>query len=315
MDKNKAKAKSDSNDFVIWPRFFAIFAAILFVVEYLLSANSAFHQYLETQLINNSVSAILTAIIISLSTAIFTFLLIIIIFACIEFRKGGNIIARYKEGIIFTIIAITFSIFIQAISYYIFEYWGIAPLISVNQLGAFQIVMPLIYLLIIGLMEYWLHRALHENKFLWRFHSIHHQIEHLNAANSYSHFGEVFLYLMLITTPLILLVDQPQSNIAFVTIFYLISNYYMHSDSRLLSFPAPLRHIFADNIYHHYHHSTNVQHWGKNYASFLSFYDRIFGTQYIPDQEIFPVTGVDGYRPLNSIKDYAIRPFQKDIEN
>ena len=315
MDKNKAKAKSDSNDFVIWPRFFAIFAAILFVVEYLLSANSAFHQFLETQLINNSVSAILTAIIISLSTAIFTFLLIIIIFACIEFRKGGNIIARYKEGIVFTIIAITFSIFIQAISYYIFEYWGIAPLISVNQLGAFQIVMPLIYLLIIGLMEYWLHRALHENKFLWRFHSIHHQIEHLNAANSYSHFGEVFLYLMLITTPLILLVDQPQSNIAFVTIFYLISNYYMHSDSRLLSFPAPLRHIFADNIYHHYHHSTNVQHWGKNYASFLSFYDRIFGTQYIPDQEIFPVTGVEGYRPLNSIKDYAIRPFQKNIEN
>ncbi len=321
MEKNIAgietgsKMGPSSNNLVTWLRFITIFAAILFVVEYVLTANSNFHQYLETQLVNNAISPVITAITISLSTAIFTFLLIIIIFACIEFRKGGNIITRYKNGIVFTTITITFSIFIQAISYYIFEYFGITPLIAVNQLGPYQIIIPLVYLLIIGLMEYWLHRALHENKFLWRFHSIHHQIEHLNAANSYSHFGEVFLYLILITTPLILLVDQPQSNIAFVTIFYLISNYYMHSDSKLLSFPAPLRHIFADNIYHHYHHSTNVQHWGKNYASFLSFYDRIFGTQYMPDQEIFPVTGVEGYRPLNSIKDYAIRPFKKDIEN
>lgn len=308
------KPSSYSNNAATWLRFIAIFAAIIFIVEALLSLNSEFHLYLETKLFENSASPIFTAITISLSTAIFTFLLIMIIFGCIELRKGGNIAARYKDGIIYTIVAITFSIFIQAMSYYAFEYWGITPLISVEQLGAFQIVAPLFYLLIIGLMEYWLHRALHENAFLWRFHSIHHQIEHLNAANSYSHFGEVFLYLALITTPLILLVDMPQSQIAFVTIFYLISNYYMHSDSKLLSFPAPLRHIFADNIYHHYHHSRNVQHWGKNYASFLSFYDRLFGTQYMPEKEIFPVTGVEGYRPLNSIKDYAVRPFKKEIE-
>ena len=314
MRADKIKENLSLNSIVTWLRFVATFTVILWAVEFLLSLNTDFHKYLEIQLIDNFVSPIMIAFIISLSTAIFAFLIIIIIFACIEFRKGGNIIARYKNGIVFTTIIITFSIFIQAISYYIFEYFDITPLIAVNQLGPFQIIIPLVYLLIIGLMEYWLHRALHENKFLWRFHSIHHQIENLNAANSYSHFGEVFLYLILITTPLILLVELPQSNIAFLTIFYLISNYYMHSDSKSLSFPAPLRYIFADNIYHHYHHSTDIQHFGKNYASFLSVFDRIFGTQYMPKEEKFPVTGIDGYRPVNSVRDYAIRPFQKDIE-
>ncbi len=314
MGMNKAKAKSYSNGFIIWLRFIAIFGALLCAVEYLLSVNSNFHHNLAAALADNFVAPAATAFIISLSNAIFTFIIIIVIFGCIEFRKNSNMFARYKDGIIYTIIAIIFSIFIQAIIYYIVEYWQITPLLSIDQLGSFQIIMPLLYLLFIGLMEYWLHRALHENAFLWRFHSIHHQIKYLNAANSYSHFGEVFLYLLLITTPLIMVVDLPQSNIAFITIFYLISNYYMHSDSKSLSFPAPLRHIFADNIYHHYHHSTNVQHWGRNYASFLSFYDYLFRTQYIPDEEIFPATGVDGYRPLDSIKDYFVRPFKKEIE-
>lgn len=298
---------------LVWLRFILIFGIILGAAELLLNGNAMVHDGLTKILYDLNVAQPLNAIITALSNGLFTLLLLISIFAVAEWRNQGSLLSRYKEGIVYSAIALSFSILIQAGTYYAFEAWGVQPIISSDQLGAFLIITPLIYLLVLGFMEYWLHRALHEIPFLWRFHSIHHQITDLNAARSYSHFGEIFIYLLVITTPIIILVDVPQNHIALVTTFYIISNYYMHSDSKLLSFPAPLRHVFADNIYHHYHHSKQVQHWGKNYASFLSFYDRLFATQYMPEKDVFPVTGIDEYRALNGMKDYVSRPFSSDI--
>ncbi len=299
-----------------WLRFIIIFAIILMAAEFLLLSNSKIHNELAYLLEEKSSLLVFNAIALALSNALFTLFILISLFALIEWRylKFNSFKERYSDGLIYSSIALSFSILIQAAEYYAFEALGVKPLIDENKMGPFLIVFPFIYLLILGFMEYWVHRALHHYEFLWRFHSIHHQIEHLNAARSYSHIGETFLYLLFITTPLILLVDLPQNHIALVTTFYIISNYYMHSDSKSLSFPAPLRHIFADNIYHHYHHSTDIQHFGKNYASFLSIFDRIFGTQYMPKEEKFPVTGIDDYRPIASIYDYISRPFQKDIQ-
>jgi len=310
-----------------WFRFILIFAFLLIAAELLLTANQTAHEYLSTILYDLKVVPAVTAIIMAISNALFTLFLLVSLFALVELRSNdyvdddehndrtvtSRLKSRYKDGLIYGALALTIFILMQAAQYYAFEALNVEPLISTKSLGLFLLVIPLIYLLVLGFMEYWLHRALHENAFLWRFHSIHHQIKHLNAANSYSHFGELFIYLFVITTPIILLIDLPQSHIALVTTFYLISNYYMHSDSKAVSFPAPLRHIFADNIYHHYHHSTDVQHWGKNYASFLSIFDRLFGTQYMPEKEEFPVTGIDGYRPIDSVSDYIKRPFIKYI--
>ncbi len=298
-----------------WLRFIIIFAIILVAAEFLLLSNSKIHNELAYLLDEKSSLLVFNAIAVALSNALFTLFILIALFAVIEWRhlKFNSFRERYADGLIYSSIALSFSILIQAGEYYAFEALGVKPLISTDQLGPFLIALPLIYLFILGLMEYWVHRALHHYEILWRFHSIHHQIEHLNAARSYSHIGETFLYLLLITTPLILLVDLPQNHIALVTTFYIISNYYMHSDSKSLSFPAPLRYIFADNIYHHYHHSTDIQHFGKNYASFLSIFDRLFGTQYMPKEEKFPVTGIDDYRPIESITDYISRPFKSEI--
>lgn len=298
----------------IWLRFVAIFACLLVVAELTLAGNARAHDALAQMLYDMDMAPALSAIITALSNALFTLILLVIIFAVLEWPNRANLRERYKDGLIYSSIALIFSILIQAGTYYSFQAFGLRPLIASDQLGPFLVVIPILYLLCLGFLEYWLHRALHEFPFLWRFHSIHHQITNLNAAQSYSHFGEIFIYLLVITTPIILLVDVPQNHIALVTTFYLVSNYYMHSDSKLLSFPAPLRHIFADNIYHHYHHSKDVQHWGKNYSSFLSFYDRLFGTQYMPQHEIFPQTGIDDYRPIESIADYMTRPFSTDIK-
>lgn len=294
-------------------RFVAIFAALLLAAEALLYAAGWMQHQLRMLLDFNEFGSAATHIIAAVANGVFTFLMVAGLFVAIEWRQLGftDFRARYRDGFIFSVTALGISILVQATQYSLLQSSGVEPLLDSDVLGPVLVVFPLIYLLALGLMEYWLHRALHHYDFLWRFHAIHHQIENLNAARSYSHFGQDMIYILLITTPLVLLIEAPQQHIMLVTTFYLISNYYMHSDAPALSFPAPLRHIVADNVYHHQHHTRDVRHIGKNYASFFSFFDRIFGTQYMPADGAFPQTGIEGYPPLTSFRDYVLRPFTR----
>ncbi len=292
-------------------RFIATFTILLMAAELLLYVAGWIQQHLWFSLQDMEIGSIATNTTLALTNGIFTFLAVAGLFVAIEWRqlRFSDFRARYRDGLIYSVTALAISILVQAIEFNLLRSLGVQPLFAVSDLGPVLIAFPLAYLLLLGLMEYWLHRALHHYDFLWRFHAIHHQIEDLNAARSYSHFGQDVIYILLITTPLVLLIDAPQQHIMLVTTFYLISNYYMHSDAPALSFPAPLRHVVADNVYHHQHHTRDVRHIGKNYASFFSFFDRIFGTQYMPKDGEFPKTGIDGYPPVASLRDYLSRPF------
>jgi len=208
--------------------------------------------------------------------------------------------------------AIGIAIALQVLAFGALRSFEIEPLLKADAFGPLLILFPVIYMIVLGFFEYWLHRALHDVPILWRLHAIHHQIEEMNAARSYSHWAQDALYLAVITLPLVFLIESPREYVALLTTFYLVSNYYMHSDNPALSFPPILRHVLADNIYHHYHHSRAIEDWGRNYCSFFSFYDRLFGTQHMPADETFHPTGIDGYPPLLGWRDYLVRPFTED---
>ena len=291
--------------------FITTFTVLLMTAELLLYVAGWIQQRLELSLLDMEIGSLVANLIVVLTNGIFTFLAVAGLFVIVEWRqlRFSDFRIRYRDGLIYSVTALAISILVQAAEFSLLRSLGVRPLFAAGDLGPVLVAFPLAYLLLLGLMEYWLHRALHYYDFLWRFHAIHHQIEDLNAARSYSHFGQDVVYILLITTPLVLLIDAPQQHIMLVTTFYLISNYYMHSDAPALSFPAPLRHVVADNVYHHQHHTRDVRHIGKNYASFFSFFDRIFGTQYMPKDGEFPKTGIDGYPPIASLRDYMLRPF------
>lgn len=309
--ENDVRHNSSSRRQVL--RFLAVFASLLMAAEILLRGIRSFHLLVENILASYHLS--LAFVQFGVTVAINTLALVCIIglFVFIEWRqlRFENFKERYRDGILFNVVALIISMVVQALEFSLFRQLGLRPLVSAEALSSMLFLVPACYILFLGFLEYWLHRALHHYEFLWRFHAVHHQIEHLNAARSYSHFGEKVIYILVITTPLILLVEAPQTQIALVTTFYIISNHYMHSDSPSLSFPAPLRHIFADNVYHHYHHVRDARFFGKNYASFFSFYDRLFGTQHMPLHEEFPETGIDGYVPITTLGDYIQRPFRR----
>ena len=249
----------------------------------------------------------------AMTNGLLTLISLVALFAFFEWRQAGftNFKERYSEGVIYGSTAIVIAIILQTLAFSWLPEVDVDPLLKANDLGPLLIVFPIVYMLVIGFFEYWLHRALHDVPILWRLHAIHHQIEEMNAARSYSHWAQDTLYLAVITIPLVFLIENPQEHVALLTTFYLVSNYYMHTDNPAMSFPPFLRHVLADNVYHHYHHSRAIEHWGRNYCSFFSFYDRIFGTQHMPEDESFHPTGIDGYRPLSGGYDYLTRPFTR----
>ena len=295
-------------------RFVLTFGLLLVLAEGVLRAVGWAQEEIGWTLLDHDVSLAWAGLAAALANGIFSFIGLVALFALFEWRQLGfaNFRARYAEGLLYGATALVIATALQVFAFSLLSGFQFEPLFKADDLGPLLVLFPIVYMLVIGFFEYWLHRALHDIPLLWRLHAVHHQIEEMNAARSYSHWAQDALYLAVITVPLVFLIESPQSFVALLTTFYLVSNYYMHTDNPALSFPPWLRHILADNIYHHYHHSRRVEHWGRNYCSFFSFYDRIFDTQHMPTDETFHPTGIDGYRPLSGWGDYLIRPFTSE---
>jgi len=295
-------------------RFFIIFGLLLFLAETLLRIVGWIQLEIGRSMVNYGAEFELAAFVAAMTNGLLTSIGLIVLFGFFEWRSLGfqNFHARYSAGLLYSIIALIIATTVQGLSFLWLDSFEIRPLLRSDQLGPFLTLFPVLYMMVVGFFEYWLHRALHDIPILWKLHAIHHQIEHMNAARSYSHWAQDTLYLALITIPLIFLIEGPHEYVVLLTTLYLVSNYYMHTDNPALSFPTVLRHILADNIYHHYHHSRSIEHWGRNYCSFFSFYDKIFGTQHMPKDETFHPTGIDGYRPISGWRDYLVRPFMKE---
>ncbi|MDJ0643975.1 MAG: sterol desaturase family protein [Erythrobacter sp.] len=293
--------------------FLITFALLLVAAEGVLRGVARVQDAVGLAIFNLGVSFEAASFAAALTNAILSLLALVALFGFLEWRqmKFVNFRERYAEGLIYASIGLSIATLLQAVAFVWLHQFEIEPVLRADDLGPLLVLFPILYMIVIGFFEYWLHRALHDIPLLWRLHAIHHQIEEMNAARSYSHWAQDALYLAVITVPLVFLIKSPQQHIVLLTTLYLISNYYMHTDNPAMSFPPALRHVLADNIYHHYHHSRAIEHWGRNYCSFFSFYDRMFGTQHMPTDETFRATGIDGYRPLNGWRDYLVRPFTR----
>ena len=294
-------------------RFLLTFGVVLIAAEALLRLIGTVQNQVGWAAFDYGLSFEWAGLLAAITNGLLSLAALVALFGFFEWRHAGfsNFKERYFEGMIYGSTAIVIAAIIQTFVFTALSGLAVDPLLDADDLGPLLIAFPVVYMLVVGFFEYWLHRALHDIPLLWRLHAIHHQIEEMNAARCYSHWAQDAVYLAVITIPLVFLIENPEEHVALLTTFYLVSNYYMHTDNPAMSFPPLLRHVLADNIYHHYHHSRAIEHWGRNYCSFFSFYDRIFGTQHMPEDETFHPTGIDGYRPLTGWSDYLIRPFTR----
>jgi sterol desaturase/sphingolipid hydroxylase (fatty acid hydroxylase superfamily) len=139
------------------------------------------------------------------------------------------------------------------------------------------------------LMRWVYHRLSHKISFLWYFHSIHHSQRELNLFTQMRfHAMETVFLVPLLYIPLYVL-NLDFQLATWIVLFNDWNDRICHANLRTNY--GPLRYIFVTPQSHRIHHSLERQHLDKNFATLLSVWDRLFGTQWSKYDE-YPATGI-----------------------
>jgi sterol desaturase/sphingolipid hydroxylase (fatty acid hydroxylase superfamily) len=122
---------------------------------------------------------------------------------------------------------------------------------------------------------YWNHRFMHESRYMWAIHVVHHSSEHYNLSTALRQpvadaFGTFLPY-----SALCLFGFRPEL-IASARGINLLYQYWIHTDAiRRL---GPFERVLNTPSHHRVHHGSNPQYLDRNHGSILIVWDRLFGT-------------------------------------
>lgn len=134
-------------------------------------------------------------------------------------------------------------------------------------------------ILLCDLGIYWAHRWSHRNKFLWRFHRVHHTAERLDWLAAYREHPFDNLYTRLVENLPAILLGFPLEALAGLAVFRGMWALYIHSNVSLT--PGPLRYLLGAPRLHHWHHEIG-HHSRVNFANLSPLMDLLFGTYHDP---------------------------------
>ena len=176
------------------------------------------------------------------------------------------------------------------------------------------------------------HRMFHKFPALWDQHEFHHSSTQMIILNTVRFSVlerpiEAFLVIPFITVETLILTESINNNYLAPLIFYVVyqtfsitNNYFGHS-SKLFVYPKPLSYIFMSPSLHWIHHSSNPDHYDKNFGMIFSFWDRLFGT-YLDESNIKNIPGYgvnksiyNKYNPFYTYYILPIRLFLKRLYN
>jgi sterol desaturase/sphingolipid hydroxylase (fatty acid hydroxylase superfamily) len=137
-----------------------------------------------------------------------------------------------------------------------------------------------VILVLTDLTNYVAHRGLHQVGFLWSFHAVHHSSERLDwLATSRGHPLDLAFNIFAISLPSFAL-DRVDLAPWLVTFFFLYP-FVCHANARI-RIPRLIGAVLVTPEFHHWHHAAEARAHDRNFGSFLSVWDRLFGTAIEP---------------------------------
>jgi sterol desaturase/sphingolipid hydroxylase (fatty acid hydroxylase superfamily) len=154
---------------------------------------------------------------------------------------------------------------------------------------------------------YWFHRFQHES-FLWQEHKLHHMDEQLCAFTRES-WLETLLSGVFVYLPLAILFKFNPAKSAIAGLMLLAWNTLIHTNIRLHLGPVAV--LFNGPQGHRIHHSRLRAHYDRNFAAFFPIWDVLFGTYYYPKKGVYPLTGVQGEKEVQTLLEAAVLPISE----
>jgi sterol desaturase/sphingolipid hydroxylase (fatty acid hydroxylase superfamily) len=136
--------------------------------------------------------------------------------------------------------------------------------------------------LAVDFMRYWLHRAAHENRTLWRLHAVHHSVEQLYWLNTARfHPLEKGLQMALDSVPFLLMTVDARV-LALYYVAYATNGFFQHCNIRMRY--GLLNYIVGSAETHRWHHSREPREANANYGNTVIVWDLLFGTWFLPSE-------------------------------
>ena len=151
--------------------------------------------------------------------------------------------------------------------------------ITTSNLYAERTILYALYFLLLDLLMYLWHRAMHTLPVAWRFHQVHHSELYMNTSSSFRfHFVEilasktaVLMWIWLWRIPLV-------AYLIYEMVFMMIVLYQHSNISVPYAIDKMMSYVIVTPNFHRVHHSQNIEESQANYSSVFSVWDHIFRT-------------------------------------
>lgn len=135
-------------------------------------------------------------------------------------------------------------------------------------------------ILIADLGFYLAHRAMHQSRFLWHFHAVHHSSEEMDWLAAYRVHPVDQVFVKGASLVPVFVLGFSESAIVIATLIYHWQALLIHSNVRVRL--GPLRLLVAGPEFHHWHHANEREAYDRNFSGQLPLWDFVFRTAYLP---------------------------------
>ena len=131
------------------------------------------------------------------------------------------------------------------------------------------------------LIYYWNHRFMHETRWLWAIHVVHHSSEHYNLSTALRQ-PVLDVFGMFVPYGALSLLGFRPDTIETARGVNLLYQYWIHTET--IGKLGPVEEVFNTASHHRVHHGSNPRYLDKNFGGQTMIWDRVFGT-YEPETE------------------------------
>jgi len=172
----------------------------------------------------------------------------------------------------------------------------------------------LVAILLLDCWQYWWHRINHRVPLFWRFHAVHHADAEMDATSAVRFHTVEIVFSFLARMAVLPLLGLTIPQVALYEAISLPIILFHHSNIRLPNrVDRLLRWLIVTPWMHWVHHSRLQPETDSNYASFLSVWDRIFGSFRLRTKPEEINLGLDGWedREWRGLVGMLLAPFRK----
>lgn len=166
----------------------------------------------------------------------------------------------------------------------------------------------LTFLVVSDFLLYWFHRLYHGAK-LWKYHAVHHsstEVDWISAARF--HPVNILLGTVLVDVALLLAGISPNVML-WVGPFTTASSAFVHANLNWTL--GPFKYVMAGPVFHRWHHTAADRGGSSNFAGTFPIWDLMFGTWYMPKDELPDAYGIDDHKFPESFGAQMLYPFRQ----